>query len=52
MDPNAYGGGGDKDLKTEQVFRDKPSYQIYKLTGKKPRFVFKKEEDQYELYYS
>jgi hypothetical protein len=51
MDPNAH--GGDKILKAEQVFRDNLlSYQIHELTGKEPRFVFKKEEDLYVLCYS
>jgi hypothetical protein len=43
---------GNERRKSEQAFRDKLSEQIHELTGAKPRFEFKKEEDSYWIYYS
>ena len=47
-----YGGDERRLLTSEQVFRDRLSAQIHELTGVKPRFVFKEEEDKYWIYYS
>jgi hypothetical protein len=42
----------DARLKSQQAFRDKLSIQIHELTGVKPRFEFKKEDEHYWVYYS
>ena len=54
MDRNQilYGDGDQRLLTSEQVFRDRLAAQIHELTGVRPRFVFKKEEDKYWIYYS
>jgi hypothetical protein len=44
--------GCDSQLESRQAFRVMLSNQIHELTGVKPRFVFKEEEDKYWIYYS
>jgi hypothetical protein len=52
LGPTFYDLTGNERRKSEQAFRDKLSEQIHGLTGVKPRFEFKKEEDSYWIYYS